>query len=112
MKLRLTLVLLVLVLVPAIDMGGANDCSITDLIGFNSLIKSMVASALEKTEIDCIDARGNGAYATCPAGTMVVSCACGMGCGSWDIQSKSTCHCQCGNMDWTTARCCKVQSKH
>uniref|UniRef100_A0A8C4TGF4 Resistin n=1 Tax=Erpetoichthys calabaricus TaxID=27687 RepID=A0A8C4TGF4_ERPCA len=36
------------------------------------------------------------------------SCACGFGCGSWDIQNEMTCHCQCANMDWTTARCCKL----
>uniref|UniRef100_A0A8C4XHZ9 Resistin n=1 Tax=Erpetoichthys calabaricus TaxID=27687 RepID=A0A8C4XHZ9_ERPCA len=35
-------------------------------------------------------------------------CACGYGCGSWDIQNEMTCHCQCANMDWTTARCCKL----
>uniref|UniRef100_A0A8C0J9C2 Resistin n=1 Tax=Chelonoidis abingdonii TaxID=106734 RepID=A0A8C0J9C2_CHEAB len=28
--------------------------------------------------------------------------------GSWDIRSDSTCHCQCGGIDWTAARCCKI----
>uniref|UniRef100_A0A8C4WU54 Resistin-like n=1 Tax=Gopherus evgoodei TaxID=1825980 RepID=A0A8C4WU54_9SAUR len=36
------------------------------------------------------------------------ACACGMACGSWDIRSDSTCHCQCGGIDWTAARCCKI----
>ncbi|XP_041426771.1 resistin-like [Xenopus laevis] len=107
MKLQLTLI--VLFVVPA--MGGASDCSISDVIAFNSLIKSTVASVLQNSEINCVDAPGKGASASCPADTTVVSCACGMGCGSWDIQSKTTCHCQCSNMDWTNARCCKIQIK-
>uniref|UniRef100_A0A8C7DZR5 Uncharacterized protein n=1 Tax=Naja naja TaxID=35670 RepID=A0A8C7DZR5_NAJNA len=36
------------------------------------------------------------------------SCACGMACGSWDIRQDSICHCQCANIDWTSARCCKI----
>ncbi|XP_044129550.1 uncharacterized protein LOC122922861 isoform X1 [Bufo gargarizans] len=43
-------------------------------------------------------------------GYMAASCSCGMGCGSWDIQGTNKCHCQCGNMDWTTAVCCRIAS--
>uniref|UniRef100_A0A8C8UJC9 Resistin-like beta n=1 Tax=Peromyscus maniculatus bairdii TaxID=230844 RepID=A0A8C8UJC9_PERMB len=42
------------------------------------------------------------------AGMAVTGCACGYGCGSWDIQNGNTCHCQCSVLDWTTARCCKL----
>uniref|UniRef100_A0A8C4TIG6 Uncharacterized protein n=1 Tax=Erpetoichthys calabaricus TaxID=27687 RepID=A0A8C4TIG6_ERPCA len=38
------------------------------------------------------------------------NCSCGNGCASWDIESKKTCHCQCANQDWTSARCCKITS--
>ncbi|KAK7821259.1 hypothetical protein U0070_000205 [Myodes glareolus] len=42
------------------------------------------------------------------AGMAVTGCACGYGCGSWDVQNGNTCHCQCAGMDWTTARCCRL----
>ncbi|EMP23810.1 Resistin [Chelonia mydas] len=35
-------------------------------------------------------------------------CACGMGCGSWDIRTDPTCYCQCTGIDWTASRCCKI----
>ncbi|XP_018123336.1 resistin-like beta [Xenopus laevis] len=110
-KMKLSLTLVVLFLVPVITTERSSDCSISDLVAFNGIIKSMVVSIVEKSEINCIDVRGSGSLASCPADTTVVSCACGMGCGSWDIQSKTTCHCQCANMDWTSARCCKIQIK-
>uniref|UniRef100_A0A8D0G8U0 Uncharacterized protein n=1 Tax=Sphenodon punctatus TaxID=8508 RepID=A0A8D0G8U0_SPHPU len=40
---------------------------------------------------------------------IVTGCACGMACGSWDIRAETTCHCQCSNIDWTSARCCKIE---
>uniref|UniRef100_A0A8C3FQ47 Resistin n=1 Tax=Chrysemys picta bellii TaxID=8478 RepID=A0A8C3FQ47_CHRPI len=43
-----------------------------------------------------------------PTGYKPTGCACGMGCGSWDIRTDSTCHCQCSGIDWTAARCCKI----
>ncbi|CAM5169234.1 unnamed protein product, partial [Eretmochelys imbricata] len=42
------------------------------------------------------------------AGYKPTGCAYGMGCGSWDIRTDSTCHCQCAGIDWTAARCCKI----
>ncbi|KAG8519268.1 Resistin [Galemys pyrenaicus] len=45
----------------------------------------------------------------CPAGFAVTGCACGYGCGSWDVRAQTTCHCQCAGMDWTAARCCRVR---
>ncbi|XP_063152565.1 resistin isoform X2 [Candoia aspera] len=67
-----------------------------------------VASELEKAQLVCRDVKYQGTVATCPSGFKPTGCACGMGCGSWDIRADSTCHCQCIGMDWTTARCCKV----
>jgi len=48
-----------------------------------------------------------GSYSGCPAGYIAVSCSCGSGCGSWDIQNGNTCHCSCG--EWTSAFCLKLQ---
>uniref|UniRef100_A0A8C0KMN6 Resistin n=1 Tax=Canis lupus dingo TaxID=286419 RepID=A0A8C0KMN6_CANLU len=45
---------------------------------------------------------------SCPAGMTVTGCACGYGCGSWDIRGETTCHCQCSIIDWTTAHCCPL----
>ncbi|PNJ06511.1 RETN isoform 3 [Pongo abelii] len=39
----------------------------------------------------------------------VTGCTCGSACGSWDVRAETTCHCQCAGMDWTGARCCRVQ---
>nr|XP_023396294.1 resistin [Loxodonta africana] len=43
-----------------------------------------------------------------PQVSPVTGCACGYGCGSWDVRAETTCHCQCQGMDWTTARCCRM----
>uniref|UniRef100_A0A8C8WET1 Resistin n=1 Tax=Panthera leo TaxID=9689 RepID=A0A8C8WET1_PANLE len=40
----------------------------------------------------------------------VTACTCGSACGSWDVRAETTCHCQCAGMDWTGARCCRVQA--
>ncbi|MEE6506081.1 hypothetical protein FKM82_007491 [Ascaphus truei] len=56
----------------------------------------------------CTDSRGNGATAKCQRGYTLVSCSCGKSCGSWNVQDGNTCNCQCKDMDWASARCCKV----
>nr|DBA23852.1 TPA: hypothetical protein GDO54_014726 [Pyxicephalus adspersus] len=66
---------------------------------------------MENSKIVCMSVNQRGAYATCPPDYSTTACACGSACGSWDIQSENTCHCQCANMDWTTARCCKITAK-
>ncbi|XP_033053653.1 resistin isoform X1 [Trachypithecus francoisi] len=43
------------------------------------------------------------------AGFAVTGCTCGSACGSWDVRAETTCHCQCAGMDWTGARCCRLQ---
>ncbi|XP_077334324.1 resistin-like beta [Lithobates pipiens] len=89
----------------------AGQSCLRDVVSLTNLMKSMASEVLENSKIVCIDAHYTGAYATCPTDYACTGCACGMGCGSWDIQSQNTCHCQCKPMDWTTARCCKVGSK-
>ncbi|KAM4708298.1 resistin-like beta [Discoglossus pictus] len=102
---------LVLLLVPALISGDTNQCTLSDLLSLSSLLKSMSSLILENSQLVCSDSSAKGAYATCPTGFTPTSCACGMGCGSWDVQSKTTCHCQCANIDWTSARCCKMAAK-
>ncbi|XP_075714915.1 resistin isoform X1 [Rhinoderma darwinii] len=58
-------------------------------------------------DLNCVDAKANGNTAKCQAGYTAVSCSCGMGCGSYNFQGSNTCYCQCSNIDWTSARCCK-----
>ncbi|XP_036302656.1 resistin-like beta [Pipistrellus kuhlii] len=58
--------------------------------------------------ISCTSVTNSGKLSSCPAGTSVTGCACGYGCGSWDIRRETTCHCQCSVVDWTTARCCRL----
>lgn len=58
---------------------------------------------INNINLNCYQARA----ATCATGFKVVSCSCGGGCGSWDIQDNQTrCHCQCG--DWTSVTCCLI----
>ncbi|KAG8431049.1 hypothetical protein GDO86_019492 [Hymenochirus boettgeri] len=88
-----------------------NECTMSDLLSLIAEVKSLSSTVLEYGKISCIDVNQRGAYASCSADYSVTACSCGMGCGSWDIQSQTTCHCQCNNMDWTTARCCKITTK-
>ncbi|ELV09981.1 Resistin [Tupaia chinensis] len=41
----------------------------------------------------------------------VTACTCGSACGSGDVRAETTCHCQCAGMDWTGARCCRLQGR-
>uniref|UniRef100_M3XGR8 Resistin n=2 Tax=Latimeria chalumnae TaxID=7897 RepID=M3XGR8_LATCH len=63
---------------------------------------------MQKAKLVCTDVSSRGDVATCPTGSKPTSCSCGMACGSWDIRNDQTCHCQCNNIDWTSARCCKI----
>ncbi|XP_040191688.1 resistin-like [Rana temporaria] len=73
-----------------------------------NVIKSTASEVLTKSKIVCTSVFQRGAYAACPADYIPTGCSCGSACGSWDIQSEKTCHCQCGGIDWTSARCCKI----
>ncbi|XP_036060054.1 resistin-like gamma [Onychomys torridus] len=58
--------------------------------------------------LSCTSVTARSRLASCPAGMAVTGCACGYGCGSWDIQNGNTCHCQCSVIGWTSARCCQL----
>ncbi|CAN2390289.1 positive regulation of progesterone secretion, partial [Pristimantis euphronides] len=58
-------------------------------------------------KLDCVDVQVNGNTATCKNGYTAMSCSCGKSCGSYNIESSNKCFCQCGGVDWTSARCCK-----
>ncbi|XP_025048556.1 resistin isoform X2 [Alligator sinensis] len=65
--------------------------------------------AVNSAELVCTDVNARGSLVSCPSGFKATACACGMGCGSWDIRSDTSCHCQCQGIDWTSARCCRIQ---
>ncbi|XP_077330730.1 resistin-like gamma [Lithobates pipiens] len=71
-------------------------------------MKSAASTVLANSKIVCTSVSQGGAHASCPAGYIPTGCSCGSACGSWDIQSEKTCHCQCKKIDWTSARCCKI----
>ncbi|XP_057621905.1 resistin-like beta [Chionomys nivalis] len=77
----------------------------------DSSVNKKIQEALNSRKpkkLSCISVQTSGRWASCPAGMAVTGCACGNGCGSWDVQNGITCHCQCAGMDWTTARCCQL----
>ncbi|KAG2471086.1 RETN protein, partial [Polypterus senegalus] len=85
-------------------------CSVTlNLLSAKLLFASLVASSVsDKAGLQCTNVKATGSYANCPSDLTPMSCACGNACGSWDIQNEQTCHCQCANQDWSSARCCKI----
>ncbi|XP_037739660.1 resistin-like [Chelonia mydas] len=100
--------LLLALLVPACH--TAAQCLIDNVVDLKmqAAISSIVSATLAKAKLLCQDVLARGALVSCPAGYKPTGCACGMGCGSWDIRTDSTCHCQCAGIDWTAARCCKI----
>ncbi|XP_008842754.1 resistin [Nannospalax galili] len=72
-------------------------------------ISYLISEILKKTDLHCRTVTSRGDLAICQAGFAVTSCSCGSACGSWDVRGGTTCHCQCVGMDWTAARCCRVQ---
>nr|XP_027810658.1 resistin isoform X2 [Marmota flaviventris] len=73
-------------------------------------ISSLILAAIQNIRLDCRTVTSRGNLATCPAGLSVTACTCGSACGSWDVRAETTCHCQCAGMDWTGARCCRLQA--
>ncbi|XP_063312800.1 resistin-like isoform X1 [Pelobates fuscus] len=120
-------ILLVLSLGAVLSNECINECSLPDPTSENSVMQSMgfpgpvesfggasysgLEMVLKNAQIVCTDVFQRGDIATCPEGTTPTSCSCGSGCGSWDVRSDTTCHCQCHRIDWTSARCCKVAAK-
>ncbi|XP_070790539.1 resistin-like [Pituophis catenifer annectens] len=90
--------------------ANTQTCEVDSVIELKTkkLFDSAVSSYLPKLKLACENVNSQGAIATCPSGFIPTSCACGMGCGSWDIRENSVCHCQCARIDWTSARCCKI----
>uniref|UniRef100_A0A8C5S5H9 Uncharacterized protein n=1 Tax=Laticauda laticaudata TaxID=8630 RepID=A0A8C5S5H9_LATLA len=59
-------------------------------------------------QLVCKTMSGQGAFVSCPSGYLPTSCVCGMGCAFWYIHQNSICNCQCPNINWISAQCCKV----
>ncbi|XP_054833692.1 resistin-like [Eublepharis macularius] len=110
---KIIIVLLLAVLIPpqyTRAQSCTQSCTVDNVI--NLMVKSsaeaIVSSILSKVDMICTNVSARGADVSCPSGYKATSCACGMACGSWDIRGNSDCHCQCRNIDWTSARCCKI----
>ncbi|XP_047560368.1 resistin [Lutra lutra] len=71
---------------------------------------SLILETMRNFGLTCRSVTSRGDLATCPAGFAVTACTCGSACGSWDVRAETTCHCQCAGMDWTGARCCRLQT--
>ncbi|XP_058584123.1 resistin isoform X1 [Neofelis nebulosa] len=90
---------------------GRSLCPVEEAI--NEKIQDGTRSILETIRtigLSCRTVTSRGDLATCPLGFAVTACTCGSACGSWDVRAETTCHCQCAGMDWTGARCCRVQA--
>ncbi|XP_078538676.1 resistin-like [Lissotriton helveticus] len=93
---------------PVIDAEDHHSsCSLCKVPSMKQFLNDVVSCL--KPECKSVSARG--ATATCPEGYIAHSCSCGMACGSWDIPQETTCHCQCANIDWTAAVCCRTVVK-
>nr|XP_033813403.1 resistin-like beta [Geotrypetes seraphini] len=99
--------LLIVLLESGFVAADPEKCTISDLLTLESICKSKESTC--NCKLACTDVVANGALATCPTGNIPTSCSCGMACGSWDIRNGTSCHCQCNNMDWTSARCCNLK---
>ncbi|VFV24991.1 resistin-like beta-like [Lynx pardinus] len=96
--------LLILILLLQLMIPRYAQCSLDSIM--DTKIKEALTGLAKK--ISCTSIFSSGRLSSCPAGMVVTSCACGYGCGSWDIQGETTCHCQCSTIDWTTSRCCHL----
>ncbi|XP_016051171.1 PREDICTED: resistin-like beta [Miniopterus natalensis] len=99
--------LLLPILLLQLVIPGGTQCSL------DSIVDEKINDALQEfnpapPKMSCTSVTNSGRLSSCPSGSAVTGCACGYGCGSWDIQGEATCHCQCSVVDWTTARCCRL----
>ncbi|KAM5127225.1 resistin-like [Mantella aurantiaca] len=92
-------------LLPMLGLLNAYDVPCT----LDYAIRNLVKQYTPQPELDCTNVFSKGTDATCPDGYQVTGCACGMGCGSWNVVEKKGCHCQCANMDWTSVTCCRIK---
>ncbi|XP_023354751.2 LOW QUALITY PROTEIN: resistin-like beta [Sarcophilus harrisii] len=97
MKPALLFLLILMHLLAQLSPGHAECC----LKEIEFIVEKKVQDALSTLEIgtkrplSCTSVTNRGTLATCPAGFIVTGCACGYGCGSWDVRGDNTCHCQC-----------------
>ncbi|XP_066449454.1 resistin-like [Eleutherodactylus coqui] len=59
-------------------------------------------------DLECVTTKSDGNIATCQSGYTAMSCSCGRSCSSHSIRGSNACFCQCGNVDWASARCCRT----
>ncbi|XP_037380490.1 resistin-like beta [Talpa occidentalis] len=102
-----------LILIPLLQLiiPGTSQNSLDSIVDrkIAAAIRGLESKIPRPKRISCISVTNSGKLSTCPTGTVATSCACGYGCGSWDIRHHgTTCHCQCNGMDWTSARCCHL----
>ncbi|NP_001372655.1 resistin isoform b precursor [Homo sapiens] len=118
---------LCLLLLPVLGLlvSSKTLCSMEEAINerIQEVAGSLIFRAISSIGLECQSVTSRGDLATCPrasqlrvhapvfraAGFAVTGCTCGSACGSWDVRAETTCHCQCAGMDWTGARCCRVQ---
>ncbi|XP_044522728.1 LOW QUALITY PROTEIN: resistin-like beta, partial [Gracilinanus agilis] len=85
---------LLLILIPllALMSPGHADCTLDSIVE-KKIKESLASSELgSKARLSCINVVTQGKLATCPAGFIVTGCACGYGCGSWDVRGDNVCH--------------------
>nr|XP_056722952.1 resistin [Euleptes europaea] len=106
---KVTMFLLVAVLILT-QYTSVQSCAVDNAIDqkIAASVAAKVTAALANAHLVCTNVHSRGRLAVCPSGYKITACACGYGCGSWDIQGENVCHCQCAVMDWASARCCKV----
>ncbi|XP_057565184.1 resistin [Hippopotamus amphibius kiboko] len=85
------------------------DNAISDKI--REVTSSLIPETRRNIGLECWSVTSRGDLVTCPSGFAVTACTCGSACGSWDVRTETTCHCQCANMDWTGARCCRLRAE-
>uniref|UniRef100_A0A8C0CC51 Resistin-like beta n=1 Tax=Balaenoptera musculus TaxID=9771 RepID=A0A8C0CC51_BALMU len=103
--------LLILLFLLQMTIPGSAQCSLDAIV--DKKIKDALTGDYEWTS-SISKSKGSLVYVSCAhAGSVVTGCACGYGCGSWDlwflnILWKTICHYQCAIIDWTTACCCHL----
>ena len=58
-------------------------------------------------EMQCYSATLGGRISPCKNGYRPVSCSCGSGSGTWDIDHNGR-YCKCQSGEWATSICCKI----
>ncbi|XP_072269741.1 resistin-like [Pyxicephalus adspersus] len=95
----------ILLLLPLLGLVNGHGCD--EACTVENAIKYLVEHTYPVPELDCTTVNARGADVSCPTGYLATGCSCGMACGSWNLVGKSQCHCQCANIDWTSAVCCR-----